>query len=459
VHTGPAARLAPLGPPDSSARHTAFVYFPDAGTASTGLVAQTIDHRQDGPHAPRTLQPVAGETRAAVHLASALYKKWCARLPDAMARSSLSWRGKPLWMWWTGGKDSAWALSELKEAPEWNVRGLLGLVNERNGRAMLHGVTHHLLERQAAAVGLPLRLVALNWTTSSSERSASIRSCLDELRSDGAQAIAFSDLYSQMRFDRRLQLMNGTGMEAVLPLWKRETKAHCARLLESGLSAWVCSVDTTVLSIDYSGRRFGPEFLGALPPGVDPCGENDEYHTFVEWAPGWDFRVSARPTRSIEVYDFGFTELEPTTAHAGATARAPNDSWETAPSPAGSREPCDAFSYSERLDRVRRYVDQHLADNLTGAEIAKVAAMAPTAFARYFRQHTRTTFSAWLLVHRVRHAKELLRTSDSSVARVGDIVGFRSDRTFRRAFQKVVGCSPSQFRRRWFHAPREDEGG
>ena len=361
-------------------------------------------------------------------------------------------------MWWTGGKDSAWALSELRADPTWDVRGLISLVNEKNGRAFLHGVRHDLLDRQAAALGLPLHLIPLDLTASTNDHVASIRQCLGELRSEGTEFVAFSDMFSNRRYERRQLAINGTGMEAVFPLWKRETSEHSAMLLESGVSARICAVDTSALSVNYLGRRFSSDLLAALPEGVDPCGENDEYHTFVEWAPGWGSQVSVEPTRTMEVYDFGFAELEPT-----SEAKAPTEAGLSGLSraPAGVDVPgtrSDPFGYFERLARVRRYVDEHLGDDLSGAKIAKVAAMAPNAFTRYFRQHTGMTFAAWLLAHRVKRAEEILRKRDDYVTRVGELVGFRSERTFRRAFHRVTGCSPSQYRNRWLHGAKGSDG-
>ena len=114
---------------------------------------------------------------------------------------------------------------------------------------------------------------------------------------------------------------------------------------------------------------------------------------------------------------------------------------------AGSKT--DRFCYYARLARVRRHVDDHLADDLNADAAARVAAMSPTGFSRYFREHVGMTFVAWLALHRVQHACRLLRERNVAVTRVGEAVGFHSERTFRRAFHEHTGCSPSQYRKRW----------
>jgi diphthamide synthase (EF-2-diphthine--ammonia ligase)/AraC-like DNA-binding protein len=314
------------------------------------------------------------------------------------------------------------------------VRGLISLVNEKNGRVILHGVRHTLLRRQAEAVGLPLRFIPLDWTSSRGERNAALARGFGEVRADGASCVAFGDLFSLERRDRRLLVTADTGLEVVFPLWNRDTRVHSAEMLKSDLSAWVCSVDTGLLPANLVGSRFDSDFVSGLPEDVDPCGGNDEFHTFVEWAPGWEGRVAVEPTRTLEVYDFAFAELEPAPEPRGAVG--------------GTARRIDPFRHFARLDRVRRHVDSHLAEDLEGEVVARVAAMSPSGFSRFFREHVGMTFKAWLTGHRIEHACRLLRENDVAVTRIGEAVGFRSDRTFRRAFHARVDCSPSEYRRR-----------
>ena len=350
-----------------------------------------------------------------------------------MAGQSLPWNAKPTWLCWSGGKDSAWALRRLRADPSFDVRGLIALVNEKNGRVILHGVRHMLLQRQAEAVGLPLRFIPLDWTSSATERNRGLAQGFGELRALGAACIAFGDLFSLKGRDRRLLVTADTGLEVVFPLWGWDTLAHSAELLKAGLSAWVCSVDTDFLQADCVGRRFDAAFVAAVPDGVDPCGGNGEFHTFVEWAPGWNRRLRVEPTRSMEVYNLAFAEMEQRNEERSCTAPR-----------------IDAFSHFARLDRVRRYVDAHLVDDLEASVVAKVAAMSPSGFSRYFREHAGMTFTGWLAHRRVEHGCRLLRESEASVSRVADAVGFHSERTFRRTFHKQMGCSPSEYRKRLF---------
>ena len=138
-----------------------------------------------------------------------------------MADRYPQWRTRPTWLWWSSGKDSAWALQALQADSKWEVRGLLALVNERNGRAAMHGVRNQLLEHQAAAVGMPLRLIEFDWTASSSEQDAAVRRVLTETRNEGAEFIAFGDLSSTRRRERRSRLAEDSNLTPAFPLCSR----------------------------------------------------------------------------------------------------------------------------------------------------------------------------------------------------------------------------------------------
>lgn len=366
-----------------------------------------------------------------------------------MVGQSFPWNARPTWLCWSGGKDSAWALRELRADPSFDVRGLVTLVNEQNGRVILHGVRHTLLQRQAEAVGLPLRFIPLDWTSSRGEHDAAMARGFGKVRADGAACVAFGDLFSLGGRDRRLLVTADTGLEVVFPLWERDTRAHSAEMLAAGLSSWVCSVDTGFLPANLVGRRFDSDFVAGLPGGVDPCGGNDEFHTIVEWAPGWDRRVRVEPTGTIEVYDAAFAEMEPVSAReASADAGVGAGGAAVRAADGLDPSPIDPFSHFARLDRVRRHVDRHIAEDLHVDALAEVAAMSRTGFARYFREHVGMTFAGWLAHRRIERACQLLRENNDPVSWIAESVGFHSERTFRRAFHEQMDCSPSEYRRK-----------
>ena len=351
-------------------------------------------------------------------------------------------RDQPVWLWWSGGKDSAWVLHTLRNDPRWDVRGLVTLVNRKNGRVSAHGVRRRLIELQAAAVGLPLKLIQFDWAASTTDHDIAIWEGLFRLRQDdGAESVAFSELCSHRARARRSALLNRVGLRPVFPLWDRDPAEHAAQMLRAGLKARVCSVETDRVSGEQVGCRYDEGFLSKLPQDVDPCGEYGEFHTFVEWAPGWSSEVRTVSGARIECYGFALAEVEETPRDLQPAPQAQRKE--------GTRRLHDAndpFNYYARLRRVREHVDQHLAEPLNLAAMAPVVGMSAGGFGRFFREVTGQPFQHWLAGRRLERAAVLLRDHNERIGLVAETVGFGSERTFRRKFLQRFGCTPSRFR-------------
>ncbi len=341
---------------------------------------------------------------------------------------------QPVWLWWSGGKDSAWALHTLRNDPEWEVRGLVTHVNRHNGRVAMHGVHRHMIERQAAAVGLPLHVIEFDWAASRNDHDAAIEEGLLRWCRGGRKFVAFSELLPGRAMRRRSALVGRIGLHAVFPLLGRDPADHAAEILEAGLKARVCSVESDRLPACHAGCRFDEDFVGSLPRGVDPCGEDGEFHTFVEWAPGWSSRIPTDAGARIECYGFGFAEIV-------ESSRAPRKEEDRRPGTGN-----DPFGYYARLRRVREHVDQHLDEPLDLHALAPVAAMSAGGFGRFFRKATGQSFHDWLNERRLERAAVLIGDHNEPIGRVAETVGFGSERTFRRLFQGRFGCTPSRFR-------------
>ncbi|HEV2322012.1 MAG TPA: ATP-binding protein, partial [Gammaproteobacteria bacterium] len=198
----------------------------------------------------------------------------------------------PLILSWSGGKDSGLALHALKRDPRYRLRGLLTSVNRDYGRISMHGVRETLLDCQADAIGLPLHKVWLSARSSNEEYETAMAAQLEMFKQQGIHHMAFGDLFLEdIRRYREAQLARA-GMEAVFPLWLKPTPALAREFIESGFGATLCCVDGEKLGPEYAGREFDSVLLGDLPAGVDPCGENGEFHTFVHRSP--DFSASVR---------------------------------------------------------------------------------------------------------------------------------------------------------------------
>ena len=217
------------------------------------------------------------------------------------------------WMSWSSGKDSALALHEVRRSGEVDVSGLLVTMNAHADRVAMHAVRRTLLEAQAAALGLPLHLVQLPWPCPNSEYERLMTAAVEAALADGATAIVFGDLFLQDIRAYREQQLAGTGLTPLFPLWDRPTDALAVEMIEVGIDAVVTCVDPKALDRSFAGRSFDASFLADLPAGVDPCGENGEFHTFVRNAPGFDAPIPADVGEVVERDGFVFCDVLPAT--------------------------------------------------------------------------------------------------------------------------------------------------
>ena len=182
---------------------------------------------------------------------------------------------------WSSGKDSAWALHVLRQSGGCAVTGLFTTVNSAFGRVAMHAVRVELLRQQAQAVGLPLHPIEIPYPCSDEQYAAVMADFVARASGDGVRCMAFGDLYLQDVRRYREERMQGTGIEAVFPLWGRPTRPLLGEMLAGGLRACLTCVDPRVLPAEFAGRELTPELLESMPSSIDPCGENGEFHTFV----------------------------------------------------------------------------------------------------------------------------------------------------------------------------------
>ena len=215
------------------------------------------------------------------------------RAPRAAPRAVLSW---------STGKDAAYALHRLRQEGSYDVVALLTTVVSGTGRVATHGVRSELLTQQAEAAGLPLTRVALPPSPPNVVYESAMASALRRFLKLGIRHVVFGDLFLEdIRRYREHQLAQ-LGMECVFPLWGLDTGRLAREMISAGLEARFVSVDTQRIPADWAGRPFDARWLQEVPPGVDPCGENGEFHTFVTAGPmlrhAIPVRIGARSERS-----------------------------------------------------------------------------------------------------------------------------------------------------------------
>jgi uncharacterized protein (TIGR00290 family) len=186
---------------------------------------------------------------------------------------------------WSSGKDSAWALHLLNQAHPGAVAALLTTINEEVDRVAMHAVRRDVLQAQAAAVGLPLRVVFIPSPCPNETYEQQMRYAVDAAVAERFTHVAFGDLFLEDVRRYREERLAGTGLHPLFPVWGIPTRQLAEQMIDGGLRARLTCVDTRKLDPDFAGREFDRELLQVLPPGIDPCGENGEFHTCVYAGP------------------------------------------------------------------------------------------------------------------------------------------------------------------------------
>ena len=182
---------------------------------------------------------------------------------------------------WSGGKDSAMALFELKKTMCYEVLALLTTITKRFDRISMHGVRKNLLEQQAESLGIPLEKIYITNTESNKSYEAKLKAKLMHYKNHGVSSVVIGDIFLEDVRKNREKKLSQIGMKGIFPLWKKDTTKLAYAFIDAGFKAIITCVDSNVLDKTYVGRIFNKQFLSELPSGIDPCGENGEFHSFV----------------------------------------------------------------------------------------------------------------------------------------------------------------------------------
>jgi uncharacterized protein (TIGR00290 family) len=212
---------------------------------------------------------------------------------------------------WSTGKDSAWALHVLRQRPDVAVVGLVTTVNAAFGRVAMHGVRRALLEAQAEAAGLPLHVLDIPHPCPNVDYERIMGAFVAEQAAAGVEAMAFGDLFLQDIRRYREAKLAGTGIAPLFPLWGIDTGLLAREMIAGGLQAHVTCVDPRKLPASFAGRRFDLDLLTDLPPGVDPCAENGEFHTFACAGPMFGASIPVKIGDVVTRDGFVFCDVMP----------------------------------------------------------------------------------------------------------------------------------------------------
>jgi uncharacterized protein (TIGR00290 family) len=217
---------------------------------------------------------------------------------------------------WSSGKDSAYALHEVRSAGAFEVVGALTTVTETFERVSIHGVRQEILRAQCEAAGLPQRIVPIPYPCPNEIYEARMGEAVAAAVRDGITHMIFGDLFlADIRAYREAKLA-GTGITPVFPLWDRPTPALAQAMIASGLEAHLATVDLKKLPAEFAGRKFDAQLLADLPAGIDPCGENGEFHTCVVAGPMFSRRLDVATGERVERDGYAYCDLLLTTREA-----------------------------------------------------------------------------------------------------------------------------------------------
>jgi uncharacterized protein (TIGR00290 family) len=213
-----------------------------------------------------------------------------------------------VWMSWSSGKDSAWALHVARQQGV-EVVALLSTLNAQFRRVAMHGVREDLLDAQADALGLPAVKVPLPWPCPNDAYERAMSEAMQQARSEGIEQVIFGDLFLADIRRYREEKLAPTGITPLFPIWGLDTATLARDMVAAGLRAHLTCIDPKKLPQEFAGKTFDSQLLEDLPEGVDPCGENGEFHTFAFDGPMFGQPIEVRVGEVVERDGFVYADL------------------------------------------------------------------------------------------------------------------------------------------------------
>jgi uncharacterized protein (TIGR00290 family) len=230
---------------------------------------------------------------------------------DHRRRGTIGPMPTPVAFSWSAGKDSAFALWTLLRDPSFEIRALLTTVTDGYNRVSISGVREELLDRQASALRLPVIKVRIPPACTNAIYEERWASALTGEAFAGVEHIAFGDLFLEDVRAYREAHLGRLGKRGLFPVWGHDTRALAHEMHATGFRATVVCVDPKALDPSFAGRDFDSAFIADLPDGVDPCGENGEFHTFAWAAPMYQSPIPCRTGEVVTRDGFVFCDVVP----------------------------------------------------------------------------------------------------------------------------------------------------
>jgi uncharacterized protein (TIGR00290 family) len=217
---------------------------------------------------------------------------------------------EPILFCWSGGKDSALALYALQQRTDVRLTGLLTTVTDEYDRISMHGVRRSLLLKQAEALSLPLHEIRIPPQCVNPIYESRMEQALQAQIAVGVRTVAFGDIFLQDLREYRERNLARLDMHAIFPIWKRDTRELAREFCNLAFRAIAVCIDPKKLDRSFAGRELTPQFFADLPEGVDRCGENGEFHTFVFAGPIFNQTIAVQRGEVVGRDGFTFCDLK-----------------------------------------------------------------------------------------------------------------------------------------------------
>ncbi|AFD06500.1 Dph6-related ATP pyrophosphatase [Solitalea canadensis] len=188
-------------------------------------------------------------------------------------------------MFWSGGKDSSFALYKVLKETETEVAFLVTTINEEYRRISMHGIRENLLDAQVASIGIPLKKMLVPKECTNELYEENLLQVFAELKKEGVEAIIYGDIFLEDLKVYREKLLEKAGLTGLFPLWKEDTALLVNEFIALGFKSILCCVKSDLLAKEFAGKLITEELINQLPADVDSCGENGEFHSFCYAGP------------------------------------------------------------------------------------------------------------------------------------------------------------------------------
>jgi uncharacterized protein (TIGR00290 family) len=210
---------------------------------------------------------------------------------------------------WSGGKDSALALQAIQQSNKYDVVALITTITEDYDRVSIHGVRRNIIEAQSKNIGIPVTFISINANATNEEYEEKFCKAVIDYKKSDVEAVAYGDIFLEDLKMHREQMLKQIGIQAIFPLWKRNTKHLARKFIQNGFRGKISCVDTDAMHAKFSGSEFNTDFLAELHKDIDPCGEYGEFHSCVYAGPIFKKNLSVQVQSTLQRNQFVFADI------------------------------------------------------------------------------------------------------------------------------------------------------